>query len=155
VKEGIDAAKAKHEPAATGDCVACHAPHRTSLDHLLLAKGSDLCLSCHKTLKAAMDGGKVHSPAARDCQRCHEPHSSAESRLMTGPVNIICAECHNPASAAFSDAHLQIDPARMRCARCHEPHASKDEHFFKPNVHAPFAMKSCQDCHLAPRARIK
>lgn len=71
---------------------------------------------------------------------------------MTKPVRTLCAECHDPGTAAFSEAHLDIDPARIRCERCHDAHASKEPGLFKSNVHAPFAMKSCQDCHL-PRAK--
>jgi hypothetical protein len=50
---------------------------------------------------------------------------------------------------------VYIDPVRMHCERCHEPHASKDAHFFKSNVHPPFGMKSCTDCHLGAPARSK
>lgn len=114
-----------------------------------------MCLSCHKTLKASMEGSRVHSPAARDCLRCHAPHASAENRLMLRPVRAVCADCHNLGAPAFGDAHMQIDPARIRCERCHDAHASKDPHFFKSNVHPPFAMKSCTDCHLAGRAGVK
>jgi hypothetical protein len=71
------------------------------------------------------------------------------------PVGTLCADCHNVKTPQFSEAHVYIDPARMRCERCHEPHASKDPHFFKPNVHPPFGMKSCTDCHLAAPAPSK
>jgi predicted CXXCH cytochrome family protein len=140
--------KTKHKPVETGDCTACHNPHQTALPKLMLAKPPDLCLNCHTTLKAAMTGTHVHSPAARDCFRCHQPHSSPEGRLMVKPVRELCMECHDVKTAAFGDAHVQIDPSIMHCERCHDPHASKDQHFFKPNSHPPFAMKTCTDCHL-------
>ena len=149
----MDAGRAKHEPAAAGACTACHSPHQTALEGLLLAKGPDLFLGCHRALKSAMDGGEVHSPAAGDCLLCHQPHASAENRLMVRPARELCAGCHDLTTAAFSAAHLQIEPARIRCERCHDAHASKEPHFFKSNAHAPFAAKSCQDCHLPTRAR--
>jgi hypothetical protein len=65
----------------------------------------------------------------------------------------LCADCHDLKAPAFSDAHVQIDPAVIRCERCHDAHSSKELHFFKSNVHPPFAMKSCQDCHLPSRAK--
>jgi predicted CXXCH cytochrome family protein len=102
-----------------------------------------------------MDEGKTHAPAAADCLRCHKPHASAENRLMTQPVRVLCAECHDVKAAAFGDAHLQIDPGIIRCERCHDAHAAKDPSFLKSNAHPPFAAKECQDCHLAPQARIK
>jgi predicted CXXCH cytochrome family protein len=67
-------------------------------------------------------------------------------------VRTLCADCHDVKTAAFSTAHLAIDPARMRCERCHDAHGSEEPRLFKSNAHAPFAMKSCQDCHLAPPA---
>jgi predicted CXXCH cytochrome family protein len=155
VAEATTAGKSKHEPAAAGDCTACHNPHRAALKGLLLAKSRDLCLGCHSQLKSDMDGGQVHSPAARDCLRCHQPHASGEAMLLAKPARTLCAECHNTATAAFGNAHLQIDPARMRCERCHDAHASKAAKLFKSNAHPPFAMKSCQDCHLPVRAGIK
>jgi cytochrome c1 len=74
---------------------------------------------------------------------------------MVRPVRTLCADCHDVTDAAFGTAHIQIDPAQVKCERCHDAHASKEEHFFKSNVHPPFGMNSCQDCHLAPRAGIK
>ena len=74
---------------------------------------------------------------------------------MTKPIREACAECHDLRTAAFGDAHVQIDPGRMHCERCHDAHASKELHFFKQNVHPPFAMKSCKDCHLAAPEKIK
>jgi predicted CXXCH cytochrome family protein len=117
----------------------------------MLAKTPDVCLNCHKALKTAMEGSRVHSPAARDCLRCHKPHASPENRLMVRTVRTLCADCHDLRSPAFSEAHVQIEPERIRCERCHDAHASKDPHFFKNNAHPPFAMKSCPDCHLATR----
>ena len=45
-------------------------------------------------------------------------------------------------------AHIYIDASVMNCRSCHDPHASKDPKFFKENVHAPFAGRSCDDCHI-------
>ena len=150
VKDGVDAARARHKPVVDGECTSCHSPHQSALDTLLLAKGSDLCLGCHKDIKASLALPQVHSPAARDCLRCHKPHASAEPTLMTQPVRTVCADCHDLKAPAFSTAHLDIDPAVIRCERCHDAHGSKEPKLFKSTAHAPFAMKSCTDCHLAP-----
>ncbi len=96
-----------------------------------------------------MDEGRVHSPAARDCLRCHASHAVGEAKLLAKPVRQLCAECHDVTTETFSVAHVRIDPSIMRCERCHDAHASTQDHFFKPNMHAPFAMKTCTDCHLA------
>jgi predicted CXXCH cytochrome family protein len=155
VKDAASAARSTHEPVVAGECTACHSPHQTALEGLLLAKTPDLCLTCHKALKTRMAEERVHPPAARDCLRCHQPHSSAEPRLMLQPARTLCAGCHDPGEAAFGAAHLEIDAGQMRCERCHDPHASKEAAFFKNNVHAPFGSKDCQECHLAPRARTR
>ena len=74
--------------------------------------------------------------------------SVAEATLLTQPAGTLCGDCHDLDDAAFSGAHLGIDPAVMDCMRCHAPHASQDPKFFRANQHAPFAAGSCSDCHL-------
>jgi predicted CXXCH cytochrome family protein len=155
VKDQAEKSTSRHRPVVDGECTQCHNPHQAALPGLMLARTPDLCLTCHKTLKASLADGHVHPPAARDCLRCHTPHAAAEKRLLAQPVVTLCASCHDVATAAFGDAHVQIDPARMHCARCHDSHASKDPKFFKANAHAPFAAKSCTDCHLEPKPKAK
>jgi hypothetical protein len=53
--------------------------------------------------------------------------------------------------AAFGKAHLGIDPAVMNCVKCHDPHASKDPGLFREALHAPFAARSCEECHVVER----
>jgi hypothetical protein len=36
----------------------------------------------------------------------------------------------------------------MDCRNCHNPHGSEDPKYFKDEVHAPFAGRSCEDCHI-------
>jgi predicted CXXCH cytochrome family protein len=125
------------------------------LPGLLLARPPDLCLSCHTSVGAAMDTGRVHAPAARDCLRCHTAHASDQDRLMAQPARDICAECHDVRTQTFGVAHVQIDPGIMRCERCHDAHASTEPFFFKENVHPPFAMGSCTDCHIGTALLVK
>jgi hypothetical protein len=39
----------------------------------------------------------------------------------------------------------------MNCVKCHDPHASKDPALFRSNLHAPFAARSCEECHVVGR----
>ncbi len=118
----------------------------------MLAGGRAFSLPCHKDLKEKMRKEKTHSPAGRDCLRCHAPHFAGQGTLLVKPAQALCFECHNVKEASFGKAHFNIDPGAMNCIGCHTPHASKDPKFFKENVHAPFAGRSCEDCHLpAPR----
>jgi len=89
-----------------------------------------------------------HSPAASDCLTCHGPHLASEPRLLNDKVFSICGQCHDAKGNAFKKAHLSIEASVMDCKSCHDPHASKDPKFFKKNVHAPFAGRSCEDCHI-------
>jgi predicted CXXCH cytochrome family protein len=143
--------KSRHAPVEGGECTKCHNPHKAKLNKLLLAQGSDLCLTCHKSLKEKMLKEKVHSPAARDCQRCHAPHFSRERTLLTQPVQALCGECHDGKGASFLRAHIGIEAAAMDCRSCHDPHASKDPKFFKEKLHAPFAGRTCEECHLVEK----
>jgi predicted CXXCH cytochrome family protein len=143
--------KSRHHPFSAGECTKCHSPHQSKLNKLLLVQSPDLCLTCHKDLKEKMQKEKNHSPAARDCLRCHGPHFTGQDTLLLQPVQTLCGECHNVKDASFSKAHLKIDPAAMNCRSCHAPHASKDPKLFKEKIHAPFAGRSCEECHLAEK----
>jgi predicted CXXCH cytochrome family protein len=121
------------------------------LDKLLLAKSPDLCLTCHKDLKARISKEKAHQPAVRDCERCHKPHFSGEPALIAQTIQPLCGECHDLKGASFAKDHIYIDASVIDCRHCHDPHASKDPKFFKEVVHPPFAGRSCEDCHLVTK----
>jgi predicted CXXCH cytochrome family protein len=118
------------------------------LKGLLLARSPELCLTCHKDLKTKLEKEKPHSPATRGCERCHVPHFSKQESLLAQAIQPTCLECHSPTRGNFGKAHLNIDANVMDCKSCHDPHASKDPKFFKADVHAPFAARSCEECHI-------
>jgi len=57
-------------------------------------------------------------------------------------------ECHSPTRGNFGKAHLNIDANVMDCKSCHDRMRRKTQKFFKANVHAPFAARSCEECHI-------
>jgi predicted CXXCH cytochrome family protein len=138
----------RHKPVLSDECTKCHSPHKAKLDKLLLAKSPDLCLTCHKDLKTRLEKEKAHQPAARNCERCHKPHFSEERALINQKIQPLCGECHDYKKPSFAKSHLGIDPQVMDCRVCHEPHASKDPKFFKAYMHAPFAGRACEECHI-------
>jgi predicted CXXCH cytochrome family protein len=138
-----------HAPFAGGDCTSCHNPHRSALDKLLLVKGSDACLACHKAMKEAMADRKVHAPAAEDCLKCHSPHASANPALLSRAAQQVCTQCHKPDAPAFAPAHLGIDVAKDACTSCHDPHFGRDERLLHAVVHRPFEARNCGTCHTA------
>jgi predicted CXXCH cytochrome family protein len=118
---------------------------------LLLAVGTDLCLSCHGQLAQEMADEQVHPPAAGDCLRCHEPHFAAQAPLLVQAQLELCGDCHDLDDVSFSSAHLGIDPAVMNCTNCHAPHSSTDPKMLKGEEHAPFAARSCEECHVVEK----
>jgi predicted CXXCH cytochrome family protein len=114
----------------------------------MLASGPDLCLTCHKSLKDRFAAEKSHGPVKSDCFTCHAPHLSKQKSLAVMPVTELCNQCHDLKKASFTNGHLGIDPNAMTCLNCHDPHASKDPKFFKDKVHAPFAGRTCDECHI-------
>ena len=152
LEKGVSGGKSKHKPVADeAECTACHNPHKAKLKGLLLATSPDICLNCHKELKAKMGKEKAHQPAARDCLKCHKPHFSAEIDLLTQKIQPLCGECHDAKGTSFAKAHISIEASVMNCKNCHDPHASKDPKFFKGVVHAPFGGRSCEDCHIVTK----
>jgi predicted CXXCH cytochrome family protein len=135
-----------HAAFGEGKCTSCHSPHASKLKHLLLAPGTDLCLSCHAKTKAKLALGTSHAPAD-DCLSCHRPHASAQKRLAVQPLSELCAQCHDAEAKGFVDSHLGIDPKVMTCTSCHDPHGSKAPKLLKPHEHAPFAARQCDTCH--------
>jgi predicted CXXCH cytochrome family protein len=144
IKGGIS----KHAPITKGECSKCHSPHKAKLKSLLLASRPDLCLTCHKNMKERMAKENVHAPAAGDCLTCHKPHFSAQPTLLVQQVPDLCSNCHDFTRDSFVKAHIGIDPKNMDCRHCHDPHTSKDPKFFKEVMHAPFAARSCEACHI-------
>jgi len=134
-----------------GQCTECHNPHKSTLETLLLAPSPELCLACHQDIKEKMDSERIHPPAGRDCLRCHQPHFSEEAMLMNQPLHALCNECHEADRDSFQEAHLGIDPSTINCVSCHTPHTSKDAKFFKPKMHGPFAVRTCDPCHIVDK----
>ncbi|MBW2542849.1 MAG: hypothetical protein JRF15_12220 [Deltaproteobacteria bacterium] len=70
-----------HGPFAAGFCQACHDPHRSKHDYLLVSDRTDLCESCHEQYDVAAI--PEHSSAEdRLCQSCHDPHAAARKFML-------------------------------------------------------------------------
>ncbi len=71
-------AEVAHEPAAGGDCTACHNPHVSRFAGLLLDRPGPLCVSCHGELAEELALDVVHAPVGEGlCVTCHRPHGGA------------------------------------------------------------------------------
>jgi predicted CXXCH cytochrome family protein len=108
-----------HDPAASGDCMACHLDHKDEEKLMLVKEGAALCLECHDDMA---QGTSVHTPVKDGkCTACHNPHGSASKKLLVAAGTALCEKCH-AGSSEFKRkvAHDAIDD----CSSCHLPHSS-------------------------------
>ncbi len=74
-----------HGPAANGNCTACHNPHRSAFQYMLLKeKTTELCMQCHS-------GGYILKTEEhtndRECISCHNPHLGKNRFLLKKDFN--------------------------------------------------------------------
>ncbi|MDA8099051.1 MAG: cytochrome c3 family protein [Nitrospiraceae bacterium] len=156
-------------------CTACHNPHASDNEKLLIAPVPDLCMNCHD--KAEFTKKNVHPPVAdKMCLVCHDPHSSDNYALLQKAPSVICLDCHEEvakrphALAGFGgNGHSlglpkaekkekkepegkkkeKMDPARQgkpfSCTSCHNPHSSDSVRLFRYPARTP--MELCKNCH--------
>ena len=89
-------------------CVACHDPHATDQDYMLLKPTNELCSGCHpdvllKTAGHPVANHPVSAPRERrrpgrqlTCASCHDPHGSPNGYMLIKPLlgGLLCRECH-------------------------------------------------------------
>jgi predicted CXXCH cytochrome family protein len=70
-----------HGPVAVGQCIFCHNPHRSKIEHLLTAPEPGLCYLCHD--KNTIELITAHlSEQLSTCSNCHNPHASSIKGLL-------------------------------------------------------------------------
>ena len=70
-----------HGPVASGNCLACHNPHKSKLKNLLVSSEQDLCLSCHGMATIFKD--KAHKDIdKKGCIECHNPHGGRDNNFL-------------------------------------------------------------------------
>lgn len=84
-----DAKTYVHGPLASGGCMVCHDPHRSTNRFLLVSASDVFCLQCHdrSTLSglagvAGAAGVDGHAGDAANCTECHEAHMSDRRYLL-------------------------------------------------------------------------
>ncbi|MCF8056818.1 MAG: hypothetical protein K9K37_09275 [Desulfocapsa sp.] len=174
-EEEIFTKKHQHGPVGVGDCIACHFPHASANETLLIAplKGGKLCFECHEGVKAQLAMKNTHKPVQEDCGKCHDPHSSDTRFQLVSPPKQLCKSCHLELSPdvykAINTAKVQHEPvAKGECTKCHSPHGSEVTSLLKgkginlcgtchedlgydigesKNLHGPVQTGSCSECH--------
>jgi predicted CXXCH cytochrome family protein len=148
--EKMKAFKFTHDPAAAGECTACHLDHKDEERLMLVREGAALCSECHDDLA---QGTSVHPPVAKgECTSCHNPHGSENKKLLVAAGKALCEKCH-AASPEFKGrvTHAALDDG---CSACHLPHASKNVRLLAKNLlldrlalFDPAQAELCLDCH--------
>lgn len=112
-----------HQPFLENQCDACH---DTRSSQRTVAKGKDLCFTCHDDF--TKDKLILHYPVSEgDCISCHDPHKSGNKFILKEPVPGICFSCHDENDIKENPAHEGTDP----CTHCHNPHAANEERLLK------------------------
>ena len=70
-----------HGPVAVGQCLFCHEPHKSKIEHLLVTPEPGLCYLCHDINTIELI--PAHLPKQlSSCTDCHNPHSSSAKGLL-------------------------------------------------------------------------
>jgi len=68
-----------HPTSAKGDCYACHDPHQSTIEYVLLETPQQLCIPCHTDPKV-MELEAHKQPG--ECLTCHNPHIGKNRLLL-------------------------------------------------------------------------
>jgi len=174
-EEEIFTKKHQHGPVGSGDCIACHFPHASVNEMLLIAplKDGELCFECHENVKEQLAMENTHAPVEEDCSTCHDPHSSENRFQLVATPKKLCESCHLEISPdvyeTISNAKVHHEPvAKGECNKCHAPHGSPVASLLKgkginlcgechvdlaydiaesKNLHGPVKTGDCNECH--------
>jgi predicted CXXCH cytochrome family protein len=113
---------------------------------LLKYAGTDLCGTCHESIRDAAAAETGHPPAAEDCISCHAPHASPNRLLLMEATPDLCLMCHDADDSVLVSSHLGASLSSLDCLSCHSPHGAGNEHLLATNVHAAI-LDGCDTCH--------
>ncbi len=135
-------------------CSSCHSIHKAATPKFLLAKKqTDLCYSCHSSVRAQFSMPFKHrvNEGVIQCSDCHNPHGSAAPTWRSGlrPRMVEqaqgneepCLRCHTDKRGPFLFEHaaVRVDG----CESCHNPHGSMNARLLK----RPVTFTLCLECH--------
>jgi len=138
-----------HKLSAVG-CNDCHQIHSLQVTKNLL-KGNelDLCVSCHRDVKASFQLPNNHRvlQGAMKCSDCHTPHGTrTPASLRTwNKFNVdACFKCHPEKRGPWVHEHTAVKVEG--CAVCHLPHGSPNKFLLT----ARDSRRVCIQCHGQP-----
>ncbi len=105
-----------HGPVAVGQCLFCHNPHKSKIEHLLIAPEPELCYQCHDIDTIELIASHLPKQLS-SCTDCHNAHASSTKALLKsdssetndgfGYANMVEATSKNNIEAV-KDANEQI-----------------------------------------------
>ncbi|MCK5505358.1 MAG: hypothetical protein KAJ10_09360, partial [Thermodesulfovibrionia bacterium] len=140
--------KVTHTPVEEGECVACHSPHGSPYKFQLIAKGGDLCFTCHDD--EILAAKYVHGPAAvGGCIACHEPHTADHEKNLRAKPPELCYMCHTDKAEVINKAEFVHTPVSENCSLCHNPHSAPEQFMLQSQ-----SPKLCLDCHKEKKEQL-
>jgi DmsE family decaheme c-type cytochrome len=135
-------------------CSNCHSIHKAQTPKFLLARRqTQLCYSCHTSVRAQFDMPVKHrvNEGTVQCTDCHNPHGSIASTWKTGTGTAMltpamdnerpCLKCHVDKRGPFVFEHASV---RVEgCHACHAPHGSTNAKLLR----RPVVFTVCLECH--------
>ncbi|TAL18470.1 hypothetical protein EPN96_01515 [bacterium] len=135
-----------HFKGASGDCITCHDPHKSTAE--LTAQ---ICGKCHNSTLSEFQNthGNLPIKSASQCVLCHNPHLGEGNPgkfygALHYPVrNGGCGVCH-----VVEDGKVGLRYAKSEtCYRCHGDTVGTATAAGKDTVHSPVANDACTACH--------
>src|SRR5665213_120473 len=135
-------------------CSNCHSIHKAATPKFLLAKTqTELCYSCHATIRAQFEMPVKHrvNEGVIQCTDCHNPHGAFAPSWRTGTSGALvttaldneqpCLRCHVDKRGPFVYEHASV---RVEgCDACHVPHGSTNAKLLR----RPVVFTLCLECH--------
>jgi len=72
-----------HGPVAVGQCLFCHNPHKSKIEHLLIAPEPGLCYQCHDIDTIELIAAHLPKQLS-SCTDCHDAHAGSAKGLLKG-----------------------------------------------------------------------
>ncbi len=149
-----------HKPVKK-DCTNCHDAHSSPFKFQLIGNPKiDVCLKCHKKIKAILDkcGNRNTHPIIdeRGCKACHNPHASNYKYQLFNNINKLCKHCHPKFKFIKRNHPVERHPVKggrnplnrkekFSCASCHNPHGSKYKFLLIGTLNN---FEICRKCHV-------
>ncbi len=150
-------------------CTACHNPHSSPQEKLLLAEGKNLCLKCHnkimevdsirtENMQQLLDKNQyVHGAIeGGGCIACHNPHGSNNQRMLIAafPKGIYSESSPEKFALCFTCHDNQLITADTTHSATQFRNGNKNLHFVHINGKKGHSCKVCHNVHASSNPHL-